>query len=172
MREHEFSFQPDEKKIQDPHETQNPWREEINKIEAAITRGEPVPHREFDTNRMFELVKDGVTVPSQESLAFDGQSYELIVKLEGEKIASLRYRLNGNKISMGKTTVDKKFRRQGINSRLFEEMTMLNPDAKEVFTSMDDTNPDIYLSGLKNGLNPLEAARRTPAARVREKAGW
>lgn len=125
-------------------------------------------------DRPFPLIIDGKEVPAFERAQFDGQSFELQVYIPeiDTPIAEVRYRATGTALVMGKTFVTDAYQKLGINSRLFQDMSNLHPDCTSVETKLDETNGFTYRNAVQDGLDPISAIQLTPAAKIREKAGW
>lgn len=104
----------------------------------------------------------------------DTGGYQLDVFSGGKKIGFLRYQAGpgSTPINMGKTDINEKFRRLGINTLLFQHMTKLHPGAESVWSKLDDDNWVVYDSAIKSGKTPEEAINETPAGKVRLKSGW
>jgi len=159
-----------EQQIEDRLET---WREILDKdYENKIKiNGKIGPDINFGL-----LDKNGNNVSVTETLTYtDMSGYQLDVFSGGEKIGFLRYQAGSGgdiPINMGKTSINKEYRRLGLNTLLFQHMTKLHPDAKIVGSKMDDDNWAVYDAAIKSGKTPEEAVNETPAGKVRLRAGW
>jgi len=117
--------------------------------------------------------KDGETINAEETLNYDGQSFKLKVAADGRTIAFLNYVTNGEMINIGKVdVVIPECKRCGLNTRMFADICKIHPGANCVWKKLDSDNAAAYINGLAEGLDPISAARQTPAGKVSERAGW
>lgn len=150
------------------------WRDMISSIEEKQKKGEKVEDGQIGPWIHFEFLdKNGQKISATEQLSLNsfGAAFELNVFVEGKQIAKVRFQ-GGSKLNMLKTDVDEGYQRCGLNSRLFQHATDLFPGATEVWTKFDSTNTSTYIDGISKGMTPAEAVSKTPAGRIREKAGW
>jgi len=149
------------------------WREEGDELEPTKFGGERVKMRELGRKDFVFTDKEGVTHTAVETFSYSGTGgYQIDITMDKKNVAFLRYTGGERVISMGKTNVRPEFQDLKINKRLFQDMSDLHPAASAVYTKLDGTNTDVYLKSLQEGADPVAAARKTPAGKIREAAGW
>jgi len=123
--------------------------------------------------------KEGEECHGTEEFVYGGKTagvnrevYALNIFANCKMQAELRYHIYDGVIKISQANTSPQYQGYGMNSRLFQDMSDLHPDIMCVYTNLDDSNIEVYMSNVQKGMDPVIAARYTPAGKVRERAGW